>query len=42
MIMCSAASLQRAAKLLAFSDKPIIEIALICGYESQQSFSLGF
>ena len=31
--------LTEAAKLLVFSDKPIIEIALICGYESQQSFS---
>ena len=34
--------LTEAAKLLAFSDKPIIEIAFICGYESQQSFSLAF
>lgn len=32
--------LTEAAKLLVFSDKPIIEIAFICGYESQQSFSL--
>ena len=31
--------LTEAAKLLVFSDKPIIEIALICGYESQQAFS---
>ena len=28
-----------AAKLLVFSEKPIIEIALIAGYESQQAFS---
>ena len=34
--------LTEAAKLLVFSDQPIIEIALICGYESQQSFSLAF
>lgn len=25
-----------------FSDKPIIEIAFICGYESQQSFTTAF
>lgn len=31
--------LTEAAKLLVFSDKPIIEIAIICGYESQQAFS---
>lgn len=31
--------LTKAAKLLVFSDKPIIEIAFICGYESQQAFS---
>lgn len=31
--------LTEAAKLLVFSDKPILEIALIAGYESQQSFS---
>ena len=31
--------LTEAAKLLVFSDKPIMEIALICGYESQQAFS---
>ena len=31
-----------AAKLLIFSNKPIIEIALHCGYESQQSFSAAF
>lgn len=31
--------LTEAAKLLVFSGKPIIEIALLCGYESQQAFS---
>ena len=31
--------LTEAAKLLAFSEKPIIEIALIAGYESQQAFT---
>ena len=31
--------LSEAAKLLVFSDRPILEIALIAGYESQQSFS---
>ncbi len=31
-----------AAKLLVFSDKPIIEVAFICGYESQQAFSSAF
>lgn len=34
--------LSEAAKLLVFSQKPIIEIALICGYESQQAFSAVF
>ena len=34
--------LTEAAKLLVFSDKPIIEIAFICGYESQQAFSVAF
>ena len=34
--------LTEAAKLLVFSDKPVIEIALLCGYESQQSFSSAF
>jgi len=34
--------LTEAAKLLIFSDKPIIEISFICGYESQQSFSSAF
>ena len=31
--------LTEAAKLLVFSEKPIIEIALIAGYESQQAFT---
>lgn len=31
--------LTESAKLLVFSDKPIIEISLIAGYESQQSFT---
>ena len=31
--------LTEAAKLLVFSEKPIIEIAFMCGYESQQAFS---
>lgn len=31
--------LTEAAKLLAFSDKPILDIALIAGYESQQAFT---
>lgn len=34
--------LTEAAKLLVFSEKPIIEIAFICGYESQQAFSAVF
>ena len=34
--------LSEAAKLLIFSDKPIIEISLLCGYESQQAFSAAF
>ena len=34
--------LTEAAKLLVFSEKPIIEIAFLCGYESQQSFSSAF
>lgn len=34
--------LTEAAKLLVFSDKPIIEIALTAGYESQQSFTGAF
>ncbi|SDN64430.1 GNAT family N-acetyltransferase [Acetanaerobacterium elongatum] len=31
--------LTEAAKLLIFSDKPIIEIAVLAGYDSQQAFS---
>lgn len=31
-----------AAKLLVFSVKPVIEVAFICGYESQQAFSTAF
>lgn len=34
--------LTEAAKLLAFSDKPILEIAILAGYESQQAFSKVF
>lgn len=34
--------LTEAAKLLVFSQKSILEIALMCGYESQQSFSSAF
>lgn len=34
--------LTEGAKLLVFSDKPILEIAFKCGYESQQSFSSVF
>lgn len=34
--------LTKAAKLLVFSEKPIIEIALIAGYESQQAFTTIF
>lgn len=34
--------LTEAAKLLVFSEKPIIEIAFICGYESQQAFTTAF
>ena len=34
--------LTEGAKLLVFSHKPVIEIAFICGYESQQSFSSAF
>ncbi|MGI6012762.1 MAG: GNAT family N-acetyltransferase [Oscillospiraceae bacterium] len=34
--------LTEAAKLLVFSDKPVIEIAFICGYESQQAFTTAF
>lgn len=34
--------LTEAAKLLAFSDKPILEVALVAGYESQQAFTAIF
>ncbi len=34
--------LTEAAKLLVFSTKPIIEVAFLCGYESQQAFSSAF
>ena len=34
--------LTEAAKLLVFSSKPIIEVAFLCGYESQQAFSSAF
>ena len=34
--------LTESAKLLVFSDKPIIEVAFICGYESQQAFTAVF
>ncbi|ULQ58540.1 helix-turn-helix domain-containing protein [Brucepastera parasyntrophica] len=34
--------LTEAAKLLVFSDRPILDIALLAGYEGQQSFSAVF
>lgn len=34
--------LTEAAKLLVFSDRPILEIALLSGYESQQAFTSTF
>jgi len=34
--------LTEAAKLLVFSDKPILDIAILSGYESQQAFSSVF
>ena len=34
--------LTEAAKLLIFSEKPIIEVAFLCGYESQQAFASAF
>lgn len=34
--------LTEAARLLIFTDKPIMEIALFAGYETQQSFTIGF
>lgn len=34
--------LTEAARLLIFTDKPIMKIALFAGYETQQSFTIGF
>ncbi len=34
--------LTEAARSLIFTDKPIMEIALCAGYETQQSFTAGF
>lgn len=34
--------LTEAAKLLVFSERPVIDIALLAGYESQQSFTSAF
>ena len=34
--------LTEAAKMLIFSERPIIEVAFRCGYESQQAFSSTF
>lgn len=34
--------LTEGAKLLVFSEKPILELALICGYESQAAFTAAF
>lgn len=34
--------LTEAARLLIFTDKPIMEVALFAGYETQQSFTIGF
>lgn len=34
--------LTEAARLLVFSNTPILEIALLCGYTSQQAFSASF
>lgn len=34
--------LTEAAKLLVFSEKSVMEIALFCGYESQQAFTVAF
>lgn len=34
--------LTEAAKLLVFSERPILDIALTCGYESRQAFSVAF
>lgn len=34
--------LTEAAKLLIFSEKSILDIAIVCGYESQQAFTAAF
>lgn len=34
--------LTEAAKLLVFSEKPILDISISCGYESQQAFTAAF
>lgn len=34
--------LTEAARLLVFSERPIIEVALLCGYESQRAFASAF
>lgn len=34
--------LTEAARLLVFTDKPIMEIAFLAGYETQRSFTIGF
>lgn len=34
--------LTEAAKLLVFSNKPVLDIAMTCGYESQQAFTNAF
>ncbi len=34
--------LTEAARLLVFTNKPILEIAFFSGYETQQSFTVGF
>ena len=34
--------LTEAAKLLVFSQKPLLEVALLAGYESQQAFTSVF
>lgn len=34
--------LTRAAQLLLFSETPVLDIALICGYESRQAFTSSF
>ena len=34
--------LTEAAKLLVFSERPVLDIAICCGYESQQAFAAAF